>query len=72
MMNVPFEEYIIVERVSSAPYIRRRGTSDHQKHNAIHRDGVTCRHDCKSYPCFYGIQNFKRNFAMKCKDFVKK
>ena len=64
-------DYIFVETIRGS-YWRRRSKSDHQKHNAIHRDGVTCRHDCKDYPCFDGIENFTRNFAMKCRDFSKK
>ena len=64
-------DYIFVETIRGS-YWRRRGTSDHQKHNAVHREGVTCRNDCKNYPCFWGIQNFQQNFAMKCKDFSKK
>lgn len=32
----------------------------------------TCAKDCKLYPCFVGIDNFKSNFALTCVKFNKK
>ena len=32
----------------------------------------TCAKDCKYYPCFQGIDNFKHNFALTCVKFNKR
>lgn len=66
------DKYIIVDRVSTKPYKRRVGTSDHQKHNPINREGVTCKHNCGKYPCFNGICTLETNFARTCKDYEPK
>lgn len=61
---------IYVERVSSRPYIRRRGTSDHQKHHPICRKRVNCTM-CAKYPCFSGIETLMSNLAETCHQFKK-
>lgn len=62
---------IYVERVSSRPFYKGRGTINYQKHNAIHREGVTCK-NCTRYPCFAGIDNMFSNLAETCHRFKKK
>lgn len=65
------DDYTLVERVNARPYLRKRGSSDHQKHNAIHREGVTCR-SCAKYPCFKGMETITSNLAETCHSFKKK
>lgn len=65
------DDMILVERVSSRPYYKRRGTSDHQKHHPICRKRVSCK-SCTRYPCFDGIDNMSSNLAETCHRFKKK
>ena len=64
------EKMIYVERVSSRPYLKRRGRSDHQKHAPIKRKGVDCTM-CAKFPCFVGINNMSSNLAETCHQFKK-
>ncbi len=33
---------------------------------------TTCKNNCKRYPCFSGIDNFKSNFTLTCINFNKR
>jgi hypothetical protein len=65
------DDMILVKRVSSRDYLRRRGDSDHQKHNPICRKRVSCK-SCTRYPCFAGLDNMSSNLAETCQSFTKK
>lgn len=65
------DRLIYVERVSSRPYVKRRGESDYQRHTNFNRKGVDCAM-CAKYPCFGGIENISSNLAITCKKFTIK
>lgn len=64
------DDMILVKRVSSRDYLRRRGDTDHQKHAPIKRKNVTCA-KCVKYPCFVGIETMSSNLAETCHNFKR-
>lgn len=65
------DDMILVRRVSSHDYYKRRGDSDHQKHATIKRKNVTCA-KCVKFPCFTGIENMSSNLAVTCHQFKRR
>ena len=71
-----YRSKIVMERSAELQRLRRermaREQEKEQEKAKAKANVITCKKDCKLYPCFRGIDNFKTNFALTCVKFNKR